>query len=106
MQQDYGVMHVVVVACPRPPSCCIYTALIPCFAAYTALIPCLAALYTALISLLFGTVIPTFNGNVFTPSARFTGFSLYTRLLFAFVRAPPHFAAHGHAKFSWVLTRK
>ena len=57
--------HVIIVACPHPLSCCIYTALIPCLAAYilpsspvllhiycphplscciyTALIPCLAA---------------------------------------------------------------
>ena len=34
----YGVTHVIIVACPHPLSCCIYT---------------------ALVSLLFGTVIPT-----------------------------------------------
>ena len=40
----------VIVAFPHPLSCCIYIALIPCLAAYS---------YTALVSLLFGTVIPT-----------------------------------------------
>ena len=34
----YGVTHVIIVACPHPLSCCTYT---------------------ALVSLLFGTVIPT-----------------------------------------------
>ena len=40
-------------------------ALIPCFAAY--ILPSSPVYYTALVSLLFGTVIPTsFNINVFT----------------------------------------
>ena len=71
--------HATIITCVTPPyiffimglrlllhalSCCIYTALIPCLAAYS--------LYTALVSLLFGTVIPIyilqhFNGNVFIP---------------------------------------
>ena len=60
----YGVMHITIVACPHPLSCYIYTALILCLAAYkyTALIPCVCCyiyIYTALVSLLFGTVIPT-----------------------------------------------
>ena len=141
----YGVTHVIIVACPHPLSCCIYTALISCLAAYilpsssvllhiycphplscciytalilclaayilpsssvllhiycphplsccihvyTALFPCFAAyilpsspvllhtciychhplcccIYTALVSLLFGTVIPT-SFNIFNP---------------------------------------
>ena len=46
----YGVTHVIIVACPHLLSCCIYIALIPCLAAY---------ILHALVSLLFGTVIPT-----------------------------------------------
>ena len=43
----YGVTHVIIVACPHPLSCCIYTALIPCLAAYnyTALIPLCCCTY-------------------------------------------------------------
>ena len=72
--------------CPHPLSCCIYT---------------------ALVSLPFGTVISTsFNilmERFLLPC--FTGLLLYA-CSFAFVRAPPHFATHGHVKCTWVITRK
>ena len=50
-----------------------------------------------------------FNGNVLLPC--FTGFSLHryslaNTMLFAFVRAPPHFAARGHVVCTCVTTRK
>ena len=68
---------------------------------------------TTLVSLLFDTVVPTsfkqFNENDFTPWFHcFLLFytSLQNTMLFAIVRAPPHFAAHGHVKCRWVITRK
>ena len=68
-----GVTHVIIVACPHLLSCCIYIALIFCLAAY---------ILHALVSLLFGTVIPTsFNilMEIFLLPC-FTGFSLHTHL--------------------------
>ena len=58
----YGVTHIIIVACPHPLFCCIYTAHIPCFAAY---ILDLFLYFLALSSLHPSTL--NFNGNVFTP---------------------------------------
>ena len=64
-------MHVIVVACPHPLCCLIYT---------------------ALVSLLFGTpyIIQLFYGNISTlVSLIFVLYLLANTMLFACVRAPP-----------------
>ena len=97
-------------------------ALIPCLAAYIlpsspVLLhiycphPLSCCTYTALVSLLFGTVIPT-SFNILMEMFLlpcFTGFSLHTACKYnalASVRAPPHFAARGHVVCTCVITRK
>ena len=65
-----GVTHVVIVACPHPLSCCIYTSLIPCLAAYTLHL----FLYFLALSSLH---LQHFNGNVLLSC--FTGFSVYRK---------------------------
>ena len=101
-----GVMHVTIVAWPpHPLSCCIYIALIPCLAAYILpSFPVLLHIYTALVSLFFGTVIPTsFLLEMFILLfAVYTDYSLGNTMLYAFVQAPPHFAVRGHVKCTWI----
>ena len=82
------VAYVIIVACPHLLSSCIY-------------------MYTALVSLLWHChphILQYLMEMFLLPC--FTGFLLYTHLLFVFVQAPPHFAAHGHVKCTGVITRK
>ena len=67
----YGVMHVIIVACPHPLSCCIYVALIPCLAAYMLpSSPVLLHIYCTCFSTFWHChpyILQHFNGNIFTP---------------------------------------
>ena len=52
-------MHVIIVACPRPLSWCILCTAFILHINIVPSFPVLLHIYTALVSLLFGTVIPT-----------------------------------------------
>ena len=77
-------------------------ALIPCLAAYILpSSPVLLHIYCTCFSTFWHChpyILQHFNGNAFTPLFHwfFVAYSLANTILFAFVRAPPHFAARGH----------